>query len=619
MTRAAASLAFCLAATALCAAQDGGGASPRQLAVLDVPYVSQEFRLCGGAAAAMLARAAGARGIYASDFAALVDERAGGIRTSDLETALRARGYRVRAWNGSAAAARERLSARQPVLALIEDRPGRYHYVVLVGWSGGAVVYHDPARAPFVGRREAEFERAWSQAHRWMLVVDAIPREPPIAAPSDGAGETLSPAAQQFIRANYEEAARLAREAVAANGSDAESWTLLGASQYLLGDTAGALDAWNRAGVPTVDLVRLDGLGDTPHRHVERLIGIEPGTPLTRGALVRASRRVALLPARQASRLTYVALPGNLAEVRGTIVERERFPSRTQIALEAARAPIERELGVSVTNLAKAGDRLSARWRFWEGRPRAALEFAFPARPLPGIWNLSAAWQRESYAAVPAEERREARFGWTNWVGARTRLAAGAGVVRYQDVDTRAVFDAGLEFRPLRDDIGLTIDVLGAPGSRSFGTLSASFAWRGSTRAARLLASTTVTAASANSPLDRWPGADTRGARPLLLRAHPLVEDGRISGEVFGRTVAHATVEAQRDVFTRGPAALAVATFADAARAGRRLDAGRSPLHVDVGVGLRLRLAGGYPTFRVDAARGVRDGEMALSVGLSTP
>ena len=46
------------------------------------------------------------------------------------------------------------LQRGRPVLTLIEDRPARFHYVVVVATTPDAVVFHDPARAPLrvVGR-----------------------------------------------------------------------------------------------------------------------------------------------------------------------------------------------------------------------------------------------------------------------------------------------------------------------------------------------------------------------------------------------------------------------------------------------------------------------------------
>lgn len=115
--------------------------------------------------------------------------------------------------------------------------------------------------------------------------------------------------------------------------------------------------------------------------------------------------------------------------------------------------------------------------------------------------------------------------------------------------------------------------------------------------------------------MDRWPGAGAGHARPLLLRAHPLLDDGRIGGPVFGRLVAQGTIEAERDVVARGLMTLGVAAFADVARAWDRPDRTNSPLHVDAGAGLRVRLAPGQPAIRIDLARGLRDGRTALTAG----
>ena len=53
----------------------------QSLTVLDVPFIAQSELLCGGAAAAMVMRYWGERGIDAESFQPLVDPKAGGIRT----------------------------------------------------------------------------------------------------------------------------------------------------------------------------------------------------------------------------------------------------------------------------------------------------------------------------------------------------------------------------------------------------------------------------------------------------------------------------------------------------------------------------------------------------------
>ena len=57
------------------------------------------------------------------------------------------------------------------------------------------------------------------------------------------------------------------------------------------------------------------------------------------------------------------------------------------------------------------------------------------------------------------------------------------------------------------------------------------------------------------------------------------------------------------------------AGFVDAARATRRFAGDDGQLHVDLGVGLRLKVPGSNGSLRVDLARGLRDGAVAFSAG----
>jgi outer membrane translocation and assembly module TamA len=94
------------------------------------------------------------------------------------------------------------------------------------------------------------------------------------------------------------------------------------------------------------------------------------------------------------------------------------------------------------------------------------------------------------------------------------------------------------------------------------------------------------------------------------------MDAGVIRGPAFGRTLAQASLELQRNVYRRGPLTIGLAGFVDAAQAWHRLDGTRSKLHVDGGIGLRLRLASAAPVIRIDWAGGLRDNSTALSVGL---
>ena len=69
--------------------------------------------------------------------------------------------------------------------------PRTFHYVVIVGWSPGRVIAHDPARAPFRVLDEQAFDEAWKVSGYWTLAA-----APPVATTNDTAGRagTLEPA-----------------------------------------------------------------------------------------------------------------------------------------------------------------------------------------------------------------------------------------------------------------------------------------------------------------------------------------------------------------------------------------------------------------------------------------
>ncbi|HJR59353.1 MAG TPA: hypothetical protein VJ813_08150, partial [Vicinamibacterales bacterium] len=120
--------------------------------------------------------------------------------------------------------------------------------------------------------------------------------------------------------------------------------------------------------------------------------------------------------------------------------------------------------------------------------------------------------------------------------------------------------------------------------------------------------------AAAGAPRALWPGAGTGHARGVLLRAHPLLDDGRITGDVFGRRLYHVGVEARRWLTPAMKVLrLAPAAFLDVAAAEDRLQPGRA-WHADAGAGLRIALPGSG-VLRLDVGKGLRDGATALSMG----
>jgi hypothetical protein len=112
------------------------------------------------------------------------------------------------------------------------------------------------------------------------------------------------------------------------------------------------------------------------------------------------------------------------------------------------------------------------------------------------------------------------------------------------------------------------------------------------TRTGLLLAGEAGTGwAGLNTPPDMWFAGDTGQGRPVFLRAHRLVEDGRMVTVRIGRTIVHGGAAAQ---YWRSVSRFQVApaVFVDAVHLDRRAVPGTRD-DVDIGAGLRLAGLGG--------------------------
>jgi hypothetical protein len=124
-----------------------------------------------------------------------------------------------------------------------------------------------------------------------------------------------------------------------------------------------------------------------------------------------------------------------------------------------------------------------------------------------------------------------------------------------------------------------------------------------------------VNAAGRQAPFALWHGAGTGPRADALLRAHPVLDGGRVDRAVFGRRLLHAGVEWRRWLApVRRVARIAPAIFIDAGRALDGAPFSDPRAHVDVGAGIRFVLPGAG-VVGIDLGRGLRDGEMALSIG----
>jgi predicted double-glycine peptidase len=619
-----------------------------KLTVLDVPFISQSEDLCGGAAAAMVLRYWGERGLTAESFAHLVDRSAAGIRTDALLRELTQRGWMAAALDGTDEAVDAELQRGRPVLTLIEDRPGRFHYVVVVATTREAVIFHDPARAPLrvVGR--AEFSRRWQATRRWMAVVVPGARMPEVAPASveapraaPGACDQLVaggvaqaqagdvPAAERSLTAalscggaaamrelagvrvlqrRWADVEALSATATAIDPGDPYGWRLLGTSRFVQNNRFGALSAWNHIGEPKLDLLTVAGLGRTRQRVVESLVGTEPGTVINPGTFIRSERRLLELPAASSTAIDLVPKPGGLAELHATVNERPVLPSDIwSYAAIGAIAASRRELAISTGSLTGGGESLRLEWRFWPDRPRVGVTLDAPA-PWGGVWGAGGFSERERFTAQFADVERSGGFvGWSNWIHPLIKLSLKTGVEDWDQIGA---------FSQSRGEVGFL-----TAGSRVDARAEAEF-WGGSTSFSRAAVSVAAFSSRARSgfvyvaragagagtsglPPLVWFAGDTGQTRDALLRAHPLVDEGRLRVEQMGRRLLNASGEMQR-WWSRGPVRTGAAAFFDMARVGNRLESGVRG-DVDAGVGFRVALPG-MGTIRTDVASGLLHG-----------
>jgi hypothetical protein len=282
-------------------------------------------------------------------------------------------------------------------------------------------------------------------------------------------------------------------------------------------------------------------------------------------------------------------------------------------------AAANREVAASFVNVTGGGDAVDVMWRWWQNRPRIGASYSAPGPG--GVWTVEAFRETQTFGSTARfeETRTSIGAGVGNWLTPRIRVAGSAAMDRWSEYGRTLSGGARIQFWPVLDRLRLD------GGLRSwrraadrFAAVDAGVHWRSSTAALGtvLLAGSGVRVASASAPASLWPGADTGHARDVLLRAHPLLDDGAIEGGVFGRRIAFATVEIQRWMqLERLPIVrIAPAIFVDAARASRGLPSSDLRLHYDAGAGIRIALLG-FGVLRADVARGLRDGAMAVSVG----
>jgi hypothetical protein len=642
--------------------RDRPSIGPESPETLHVPFVAQSEALCGGAAAAMVIRYWGGRGIHAEDFAPLLTSP-DGIAAGVLARAVRDRGWRAWVVALGPDDVRHHLERRRPVILLIEDRPGRHHYVVVTAWSGGRVRFHDPARGADRERDEAAFTGAWSRASGAALLIlpSAVPGPAPavVAPVSSAISQPMSPAVPapqldrpcrtlvdegvrlarggdleaadrvlgtarrecpgtpappremagvRFLQRRWSEAAALAAAALEIDPGDRLARETLAASQMLEGDEAAALETWNALGAPRVDLVRIDGLSRTAHQVVAGVIGIDADAVLTSDRLQRARRRLHAWNGATAARIGFVPVADGLVDIDAVAVERDRrVLDPWRAAALAVRAAVEHDAWLALPGRSSAGESWELAFRFQPAR--RAIRAAFATPRFAGIvaeWRVEAAWEEDV-----RDERRSAALAYADWIAADWRVEGSLSLDRWEERVPAVGWRSAIERRLAGDRVALRVEGatwLPLGGDSRFSQFSGMTSWRSTREQAGFVWSSraVVAGASDSAPRMLWPAAGSSQSLSALLRAHPPY-DGVRDG-VRGQRLAAASVEGQR-WWASGPLLrLGVAAFVDTAALKR---AG----YVAVGLGARIGLPAARGTLRFDLARGLSDRAVAFSVG----
>jgi hypothetical protein len=598
-------------------------------------------------------------------------------------------------------ALKARVRMGQPVIVLVPDRGFRYHYVVVTGSSSEAIVVHDPSWGPSRLIPEKDFARAWRAAEYWSLVilpparavseparlepapvkeVEAVPA--PIAGPCearldralaeirargfdhadallgqvraecpDAAGPLRELSGVRFAQRRWQDAAALARAAIAREPHDAYALDVLGSSLFMQDDAVGALRAWNQIGKPKVDLVRIDGVRHTRHQTIVEALGIHPNMLLKAEMFERARRRLDELPDQSTARLAVRPGSDGFADVDVVVAERAMIPRGAAAWVGAGvRAGIDREVGVTVPGVTGQGEVWSARWRWWNERPGVSIGFAAPRpRGLPGVWRVDGSWAVETFAPGETrissshlrESRTRASLAFSDWLTGSVKYGLTAGFDAWDSSDSYGASDsldsgrkaasvgASVDRRLFSDRVSVAGDVSRwwpLTSGTAFHSMSARITARSSRShssqgdARRWVARGTAgwERVSDAAPFGLWPGAGEGRARAPLLRAHPLLDEGIVDlagASAFGRSLTFASAEIQRWFERPTLIRIGLAGFADSARASRRAFSSGDTAHVDVGVGVRARIPGSPGVLRVDVAHGLRDGGNALTVG----
>jgi hypothetical protein len=383
---------------------------------------------------------------------------------------------------------------------------------------------------------------------------------------------------------------------------------------------------------PIVASISVEGLRRTPRRVLLTLTGVRPGQRLSSGGLLHAARRIEEFPTSTQSSLRSTPTTTGVTALTAEVHERHLLPSDwIDLTSVIAHALITRTIRINISAPFSHGDLWQPALRWPRARRLVGLDVSVPVPGgVKGLLRVETFRERQTYAR-PSEssgqfEEVRRRFGasYGDWVNGYLRLEGGAFADHLNGEQYLALKGVATT-RLWRDHVvtHLRGDRWFSPGADHPGhyTLDAVVDWRSTTADDRpqWKLRTGAAMASADAPLALWPGAGSSLDRTALLRARPLIRRHIVSGEMFGRRLAFASIERQHPVWRSARGAAALAAFVDAGQAWDRLDdAPDSPLEVDAGGGVRVGRPGDVSQVRVDVAVGLRDGRVRASIGYVT-
>jgi hypothetical protein len=612
----------------------------------------------------MVERFWGLKGVYAQDFRALVREEEGGIRFSDLADELSSRGWQVTALRHAPEETAGLVRQGFPVIALLKSGPGGFHYVVVVGWTARKVTFHDPSSAPLRTSSGPDFMERWAASGFRGLLLRPPPTGPPElgrnaaagesppdvssggaapraasptsdspgsgAAGPDAPGDALRESRRAFEDGRYEDGATLAAGVARGDPNNTHALRLLAANRYLDGRPLEALSAWNGMDRPAVDLIRLKGNVAVNHRTVLSRLGVQHQEILTPEKLSLVERRVSLMPGVEEARPEYTPNEDGSVELVIHLLEPSSLPTGwigwSSTTLEAL---FRERIHLTVPGFLDEGEAVRLRGRWQRARPMIAVDFSTPASVLPGVTSVTGTWARERYSfrGRPSEgwmDEGEPRVEWsgialklTEWIrhdvraGLTVRLDRWKNLGRYVGLGTSGLAMLG-DAR-----FGLQYDGTMWIGGRreGFHQVHLEARWRSTTHSRsgwRLEARSGLALAGSRSPRNLWPGAGVGLARPYLLRARPLLEDGGVRLDGLARGLWFGGAELLYRGSGLGLLRFEPGVFSDA---GRLWD-GPTPtaFQLDVGILARMSIPGFGGWLQLSAARGVYDGAGAVTV-----